>query len=156
MLILKRHKIKPTPENIAAVRTALRGVTGIYKPPSDSTTKLAELLMKALDRDGWDGLMVFDLPPFKMYADFSADVYGEPTIPLAAVEALHAFYCEQTGTPNASMARHGGKRDAEGRRDDAPALRFVTEALQTRNPKITVKAVADVWDGRKSKGRKAG
>lgn len=47
MLILKRHNIKCTPENIAAVRTALRGVTGIYKPPSDTTTKLAELLMKA-------------------------------------------------------------------------------------------------------------
>ncbi len=156
--ILKRNNLKRTPENIAAVEKIVRAVPKRGMPVSDDTRETAQRLMRALDKDGWDGLMVFDLLPFKVDEDARGDRYGvaDPdTIPLPAVEALHAFYCEQTSTPNASMARHGGKRDAEGRRDDAPALRFVTEALQTRNPKITVKAVADAWLGRKSKGKKA-
>lgn len=150
MLILKRHNIKQTRENIAAVRTALRGVSRPYHGLSDRTWALAEQLKNALDRQGWYGQTIFDVLPVRtepkgrhtsseLPAHVQEAIYDfycrEPErIPLAAVEALHAFYCEQTGTPNASMARNGGKRDAEGRRDDAPALRFVTECLQTRNP----------------------
>lgn len=156
MSILKRHNIKPTPENIATVERIVRGVPRRGMPVSDETREAAQRLMRALDRDGWDGLMVFDLLPFKVDEDARGDRYGvdDPdTIPLPVVEALHAFYCEQTGTPDASMARHS-VRDTTGKKQDAPALRFVTETLQTRNDKITVSAVEKAWRGRNSKGKK--
>lgn len=161
MSIFKKYGIDPTRENIATVERIVRGVPRRGLPVSDETREAAQRLMRALDKDGWDGIMVFDLLPFKVDEDARGDRYGvdDPdTIPLPVVEALHAFYCEQTGTPDASMARNGGKRDAEGRRDDAPALLFVTEALQTRNPKISVKAVsaqhaADHASGTHGRGR---
>jgi hypothetical protein len=107
MSILKRHKIKPTPENIATVEKIVRPVPKRGMPVSDDTRETAQRLVRALDKDGWDGLMVLDLLPFRLDKDVRGDRYGvdDPdTIPLPVVEALHAFYCEQTGTPNASMA----------------------------------------------------
>ena len=170
MLILKRHNIKQTRENIAAVRTALRGVSRPYHGLSDRTWALAEQLKNALDRQGWYGQAIFDVLPVRsepkgrytsseLPAHVQEAIYDfycrEPErIPLAAVEALHAFYCEQTGTPDASMSRHS-VRDATGKKQDTPALRFVTECLQTRNDKITVSAVEKLWRGRKSKGKKS-
>lgn len=153
MSIFKKYGIKRTRENIAKVEGILRAVPRYGKPLSEDTRDAARRLMLALNRDGWDGPMVFDLLPFKV--DIESYFDDPEAIPLAAVEALHAFYCEQTNTPDASMERNGAKRNAEGKRGPTPALRFVTDCLQTRNPKITVKAVADVWAGRKSKGRKA-
>lgn len=152
MSIFKKYGIKRTRENIETVEQILRAVPRYGKPLSEDTRDAARRLMLALNRDGWDGPMVFDMLPFKVDVESYFD--NAEAIPLAAVEALHAFYCEQTGTRNASMARHS-VRDTAGKKQDAPALRFVTECLQQRNERIAISAVEKLWRGRKSKGPKA-
>ena len=99
MSILKQHRIKRTPENIAAVEKIVRGVPRRGMPVTEPTREAAQRLMRELNRDGWDGLQVFDLLPFKVDEEVRGDRYGlgDPDpIPLPVVEALHAFYCEQT------------------------------------------------------------
>lgn len=151
MSILKRYGIKRTPENIGAVERAVRLVPVREPKVPQVVYDRLELLGKALINAD---LAIEDVLPVRF---IDSDVTWPPAepLPLAAVEALHSFYCEQTGTPDAAMSRNGGKRNPERRRGDAPALRFVTECLQTRNPKITVSAVEKAWRGRKSKAKTA-
>lgn len=150
MSILKRHGIKRTPENIRAVERAVRLVPVRDRGVPELVHRRLEQLGKALINAN---LSFEDVLPVRF---IDRDVVWPPAepLPLAGIEALHAFYCEQTGSVDASMSRHS-VRDVRGRKQDAPALRFVTECLRTRNPKITVSAVEKAWRGRKPKAKKA-
>lgn len=111
MSIFKKYGIKRTRENIATVEQMLRTVPRHGKALSEDTRDAAKRLMLALNRDGWDGPMVFDLLPFKVDAASYFD--SVEAIPLAAVEALHAFYCEQTGTRPPLVHRAYAGSDAQ-------------------------------------------
>ncbi|MBA4132878.1 MAG: hypothetical protein C0519_15820 [Hyphomicrobium sp.] len=152
MSILKVHGIKRTRENIAALERMVRLVP-VREPriPDVVYDRLEQLGKAMISADvTFEELLgvrfVDDNPGF--------DLQPYEPLPITAIEALHAFYCEQAGTPDASMSRHSA-RDARGKKQDAPALRFVTECLQTRNPKITISAVEKAWRGRKLKPKKA-
>lgn len=81
MSILERHNIKRTHENIATAEMIVRGVPRQGMPVSVNTREAAELLMKALDCDGWDGFQVFDLLPFKVQAETVSELYVSQTAP---------------------------------------------------------------------------
>ena len=65
MSIFKKYGIKRTRENVATVERILRTLPSHGKALSEDTRDAAKRLMLALDRDGWDGIQVFDLLPFK-------------------------------------------------------------------------------------------
>lgn len=151
--LLRKHGIERTPENIRAVEAIVRDVPPLKDDVPEVVQRRLEDLGKALIRAD---LSFEDILPVRFIDDGGGDPWFlAEKLPLAAIEALHAFYCEQTGKPDAKMRRRSG-RDAQGRKQATPALRFVTECLQTRNPKIAISAVEKAFHaGLKSKAENA-